>query len=200
MHAYLNDLLVLVGPSATGKSTVARALADRGLVTVLPTWTTRPRRRDEPGDTLEHRFVDDARFDRLSARRAFLLEGGHPACPTGTDCPGRRRCAVSRPSSPGPTTCRRWPRPPGWPRWSTRSARRFRGGGPAGRRGTDPAERELRLAGFHAERVAGARSATGVPQPRPDHRLVGAVGRALAADFETGGNHDRQPSHTTAVA
>src|SRR5436309_1716713 len=50
-------LLVLIGPSACGKSTVARALAEQRLVTLLPTWTTRPRRRDEHGNTAEHRFV-----------------------------------------------------------------------------------------------------------------------------------------------
>ena len=68
-------------------------------------------------------------------------------------------------------------------------------------RGTGPAERELRLAGFHAERVAGARiSDRTFFNNGPITELVAAVSQALAADFETGGNHDRQPSHTTAVA
>src|SRR6059058_373133 len=74
-------LLVLIGPSACGKSTVARALAEQRLVTLLPTWTTRPRRRDEHGNTAGHHFVDEDAFDRLSAQDAFLLEGSHRGLP-----------------------------------------------------------------------------------------------------------------------
>jgi guanylate kinase len=65
-------MLVVIGPSGSGKSSAVRLLARRGLVRVHPTWTTRPRRPDEASGSLEHRFVDDDAFDRLAAAGAFL--------------------------------------------------------------------------------------------------------------------------------
>lgn len=64
--------LVVIGPSAAGKSTVVRALARRGLVEVTPTWTTRPRRADERAGSVEHRFVDDATFAACERAGLFL--------------------------------------------------------------------------------------------------------------------------------
>lgn len=58
-------LLVFIGPSGSGKSTIVRALHARGVIVVTPTWTTRPRRDDEEGGTIEHQFVDDEEFTRL---------------------------------------------------------------------------------------------------------------------------------------
>jgi ribose 1,5-bisphosphokinase PhnN len=49
-----------------------RALARRGVLRVHPTWTTRPRREDERTGEIEHRFVDDATFDRLAGESFFL--------------------------------------------------------------------------------------------------------------------------------
>jgi guanylate kinase len=66
------SLLVVIGPSGCGKSSVVRLLAQRGILRVHPTWTTRPRRPDEAAGSLEHRFVDDAAFDALEAAGAFL--------------------------------------------------------------------------------------------------------------------------------
>src|SRR4051812_28800945 len=65
-------VVVFIGPSGSGKSTVVRELADRGLVTVHPTWTTRPRRADEQQGSLEHRFVSDDEFDELCRRKFFI--------------------------------------------------------------------------------------------------------------------------------
>jgi guanylate kinase len=65
-------VLVIIGPSASGKSSVVRELHRRRVITVLPTWTTRPRRAEECGGSLEHRFVSDAVFDDLCARGLFL--------------------------------------------------------------------------------------------------------------------------------
>jgi guanylate kinase len=65
--------LVVIGPSAAGKSTVVRALVERGVVRVHPTWTTRPRRPDETDGSPEHVFVSDAEFDELE-RRGFFLD------------------------------------------------------------------------------------------------------------------------------
>jgi guanylate kinase len=65
-------VLVVIGPSASGKSTAVRELHNRGVVRVHPTWTTRPRRADEGDGTLEHRFVTDAMFGELEAAGFFL--------------------------------------------------------------------------------------------------------------------------------
>jgi len=69
----LTPVLAFLGPSASGKSSVVRDLERRGVVTVTPSWTTRPRRGDEATGAVEHRFVTDAEFDRLE-RAGFFLE------------------------------------------------------------------------------------------------------------------------------
>jgi ribose 1,5-bisphosphokinase len=65
-------LLVLIGPSGGGKSTLTRELSARGVIAVTPSWTTRPRRSDETGDDTDHRFVTDAEFDELHDAGYFL--------------------------------------------------------------------------------------------------------------------------------
>ena len=50
---------------------MARRLHREGVVTVHPTWTTRPSRADEPTDTVEHRFVSDAAFDEIADAGGF---------------------------------------------------------------------------------------------------------------------------------
>ena len=74
-------VLVVIGPSACGKSTAVRTLHQRGIVHVHPTWTTRPRRPDESAGSLEHRFVTDARFDDLEAAGCFLGTVALPGLP-----------------------------------------------------------------------------------------------------------------------
>lgn len=64
-------VLVIIGPSGGGKSSVVRTLAGRGVVRVHPTWTTRPRRADEACGSVEHRFLSEAQFDHLRARGFF---------------------------------------------------------------------------------------------------------------------------------
>lgn len=65
-------VLVFIGPSASGKSSVVRELHEAGVISVHPTWTTRPRRGDEVDGSLEHRFVTPEEFDELCARDFFL--------------------------------------------------------------------------------------------------------------------------------
>jgi len=68
----LRPLLVIIGPSASGKSSVVRELARRGVIRVHPTWTTRPCRDDEAGISVEHRFVTEAAFDQLEGAGFFV--------------------------------------------------------------------------------------------------------------------------------
>jgi ribose 1,5-bisphosphokinase PhnN len=69
------SVLVFIGPSASGKSTVLAELRRRGLVRVHPTWSTRPPRPGEGAGTLIHRFVDDATFDQLETSGFFVSTG-----------------------------------------------------------------------------------------------------------------------------
>ena len=65
-------LVVVIGPSGSGKSSVVRHLARQGIVRVHPTWTTRPRRPDEQRGSLEHRFVSEEDFDAAAGAGTFL--------------------------------------------------------------------------------------------------------------------------------
>ncbi|MEO6503309.1 MAG: hypothetical protein ABIQ09_15545 [Jatrophihabitantaceae bacterium] len=182
-------LLMLIGPSASGKSTLARALADQGSVTLAPTWTTRPARPDEDGDTAEHRFVSEEVFDQLSAQQAFLVEGSHPGLPYRYGLPRLDGVAgiamvILRASHVAllASATRRSPVV-----YQVCAPARDVAARLAERR-TRQAERRLRLEAYHAERVAGARiSHRTFLNDGPVTHLVAAVSRALAADFESGG-------------
>lgn len=186
-----NALLVLIGPSASGKSTVARALADQQLITLLPTWTTRPPRFDEHGDTAEHRFVTDEVFDRLSAQNAFLGEGSHRGLPY--------RYGLARPDArPGiPTVILRADHVAGLASATGCTPIVYQICAPISDvatrlayRGTSLTEQELRLANFHAERVAGSWiSHRTFLNNGSVSELVTKISRALVADFEQGAIH-----------
>ncbi len=70
-------ILVFIGPSGAGKSTVVQALARKGVVEVTPTWTTRPPRKDEREETVEHHFTSEKEFVRLQ-KNGFFLETAQP--------------------------------------------------------------------------------------------------------------------------
>jgi guanylate kinase len=74
-------VLIVIGPSASGKSTTVRELHRRGVLRVHPTWTTRPRRPDEIDGALEHRFVTDTDFDELETAGFFLGTVALPGLP-----------------------------------------------------------------------------------------------------------------------
>lgn len=66
-------ILVIIGPSAAGKSTIVQNLHRQGVLEVTPTWTTRPARPGELSKAVEHAFVTDAEFDNL-LKEGFFLE------------------------------------------------------------------------------------------------------------------------------
>src|SRR5436190_17716996 len=74
MNRSTPPVLVVIGPSGSGKSTLVRRLAERGVVTVHPTYTTRVIRPDEsrPGAAPEHVFCSVAEFDRLERAGHFI--------------------------------------------------------------------------------------------------------------------------------
>ena len=95
-------VLLIIGPSGTGKTSVVRQLLRRGLITVTPTYTTRPRRADERDGCDNHRFVTDEQFSWLEARGAFLGTAtlfGLPhryGLPALAEAPGRVPTIVAR--------------------------------------------------------------------------------------------------------
>jgi guanylate kinase len=182
-------LLTLIGPSASGKSTLARALADQGLATLVPTWTTRPPRPDEEGDTAEHRFVSEEVFDQLSAQQAFLVEGSHPGLPYRYGLPQLEdvrgiSMVILRASHVALLASATGQVPVAYQVCAPAHSVAAR----LAQRGTGEAERRLRLGAYHAERVAGTRiSRRTFVNDGPMTTLVAAVSRALTIDFECGG-------------
>ncbi|HEU5270401.1 MAG TPA: hypothetical protein VFU36_10810 [Jatrophihabitans sp.] len=178
-------LLALVGPTAGGKTTVARALAEQKLVTLIPVWTTRPARPGEGRDPGERRFVSEDAFRRLSGEGAFGLTGGYPGTPyrfglSPLDEPRGIALAVLRVDEVSALAARA-----GGVRLVYQVcapidevAERLR------RRGVSEYERQRCLSTFHAERVAGTWVSDRTFVNRgPITHLVTAVSRALAADL-----------------
>jgi guanylate kinase len=65
-------VIVLIGASAVGKSTVAEYLCANDIVDATPTWATRKPRPGEQETPYDHHFVDDGEFDRQSAAGGFI--------------------------------------------------------------------------------------------------------------------------------
>jgi guanylate kinase len=68
----MQRIAVFIGPSGVGKSAVVAALIRDGIVTLTPSWTTRPRRAHESGKALDHVFIDEAGFARHEAQGDFM--------------------------------------------------------------------------------------------------------------------------------
>ena len=68
-----SKILVVVGPSGVGKSTLFAQLRQEGAVRLVPTWTTRkPGHYEDPANA-DHVFVDDDEF-AARERDGFFLE------------------------------------------------------------------------------------------------------------------------------
>jgi guanylate kinase len=65
-----DKLLLIIGPSAVGKSSVATELEKAGIIELTPTWTDRPKRQDEVG--AEHMYVSPSVLDAQAAKGYFV--------------------------------------------------------------------------------------------------------------------------------
>lgn len=65
-------LLVVIGPSGSGKSSAVQELSKRGAVEVTPSWTTRAPRKGETSSSIEHKFVSEEEFDKHENQDFFL--------------------------------------------------------------------------------------------------------------------------------
>lgn len=71
---YDDKLLVIIGPSGVGKSSVVRQLQVQQLVRIIPSWTTRaPRADEQTDDQIDHVFVSEKDF-LARAEQGFFLE------------------------------------------------------------------------------------------------------------------------------
>jgi guanylate kinase len=68
----MQRIAVFIGPSGVGKSAVVTELIRQGIVTLTPSWTTRPRRAHEDGKALDHVFVDEAGFVQHETKGGFM--------------------------------------------------------------------------------------------------------------------------------
>ena len=64
-------ILLIIGPSGSGKSSVVSALSGSGLLQPHPTWTDRAPRPGEL-DGIEHRFTTAERFNELTESGYFI--------------------------------------------------------------------------------------------------------------------------------
>lgn len=69
---YDAPLLVVIGPSGSGKSSAVQELSRRGVVEVTPSWTTRPPRKGETSSSIEHKFVSEEEFNKQESQGFFL--------------------------------------------------------------------------------------------------------------------------------
>ncbi len=188
-------ILVVLGPSGSGKSTLVRELRRRGLVVVTPTWTTRPRRRDEADGSVEHRFVDAAGFEEcrqagvfLETARLFGLPYAYGMPVLELPAPGRVPGLIAR-APVMPLVARHYPDhvayqiEDGYARVRERLARRT------------GAEVGTRLDGYDEERRSGRAYADRVFVNSSSVReLVDAVAAALDQDFLL--NKTEEPCHS----
>lgn len=66
-------ILVIIGPSGSGKSTIAKSLISSGVISITPSWTTRPMRPSEKeSNNPEHIFVTTEEFESNQRAGMFL--------------------------------------------------------------------------------------------------------------------------------
>jgi guanylate kinase len=182
-------LLLVIGPSASGKSAVVRRLHGCGVVRVHPTWTTRPPRAAEAGGALEHRFVSEREFDERTAGGFFLGTVQLPGLPFRYGLPAVER----RDDGPIDTVMARAPFVPAFDEFfDNRIVYQIEGTLDDARarlreRGSDAAEIAARLAVYDDEIAAGRALADRVfANDTTLDELVGRVVAALDRDVRIG--------------
>ena len=70
-------VLIVIGPSGVGKSSIFTRLRREGTIEIVPTWTTRPMRHDERRDDTDHVFCTEAEFEERMATH-FFMETARP--------------------------------------------------------------------------------------------------------------------------
>jgi guanylate kinase len=78
-----DTLILLVGESGTGKTSLANYLHDQYHLRVLPSYTTRPRRSDSKND---HTYVSDEEYQKLTNIVAENCYNGYMYCATEEQC------------------------------------------------------------------------------------------------------------------
>lgn len=64
-----DPLLVIIGPSGSGKSRLVRMLEEQNLVRLTPSYTTRPARNDT---NIDHVYIDESKFRALNQQGFFI--------------------------------------------------------------------------------------------------------------------------------
>lgn len=67
----IGNMIILTGPSASGKTEIAKILYQKYAIQKVITHTTRPMRPTETKD-VDYHFVDDATFLRMETEQAFI--------------------------------------------------------------------------------------------------------------------------------
>lgn len=67
-------VLVIIGPSGSGKSSVVQELVKNGIISVTPSWTTRPPRPSELIYCPEHVFVSEEEYLQADKDGKFIIK------------------------------------------------------------------------------------------------------------------------------
>ena len=185
-------VLVFIGPSGVGKSTIVRRLRSRGVIELIPSWTTRPPRSDEVGEDVDHQFVTDETFDEWTKAGLFFdtveMFGFRYGIPTIVTPDGDAVPAIMVRASLLDLVAKHFPDHVVYQVETDLDTARAR----LEARGATPSDIEARLAGFEDELTLGReRSDRRFDTTDPALDPLVAIRQAIAEDFAF---HRSQPS------
>lgn len=73
----MNSIFLIVGESGCGKDTIVNKLCEKHGFNSLVSYTTRPRRTEDPKDVLSHVFVSEEEFNKLENLVAYTEFNGY---------------------------------------------------------------------------------------------------------------------------